>query len=78
MQKTLKPKPIFFIFIIAIALIVISLVCIFLTSPVNSRDTKEVDVEISNGTSTLKIGTILKEKNIIRSKLAFNIYVKFS
>ena len=76
MQKTLKPKPIFFIFIIAIALIVISLVCIFLTSPVNSRDTKEIDVEISNGTSTLKIGTILKEKNIIRSKLAFNIYVK--
>ncbi len=75
-EKTLKPKPIFFLIIIAILLIVISLSCTFLTGPVNVFDNKEIEVEIPSGTSRVGIGNILKEEKVIRSKAAFNIYIR--
>ncbi len=75
-EKSLKPKPAFYLIIIAIILIVISLLCTFLTGPVNVFDNKSIDVEIKSGTSTREIGTILKDEKIIRSKVAFNVYVR--
>ena len=53
MQKSLKPKPIFFMIIIAIVLIVISLSYSFLIGPVNVFDNKEVEIEIPSGTVNL-------------------------
>ena len=49
----------------------------YLTKPV-SDSIKEVEVEIPLGTSTEKIATILKEKNLIRNELAFLTYVKLN
>ncbi len=78
MQKSLKPKPIFFMIIIAIVLIVISLSYSFLIGPVNVFDNKEVEIEIPSGTSRVGIGNILKEEKIIRSKVAFNMYIRIN
>lgn len=75
-EKTMKPKPAFFLLLIAIILIVISLSCIILKGAVDSNNTKTIDVEIKSGTSTKQIGSILKEKDLIKSKLAFTAYVK--
>ena len=66
---------------ILVILIVIAIgllgVYIYLTKPV-SDSIKEVEIEIPLGTSTEKIATILKEKNIIRNELAFLTYVKLN
>ena len=76
MKKKIKPKKAFFLIVIAIILIVISFTCTYLTSPVNKHNTKEITIEIKSGTGSKQIGKILKDNNIIRSPLAFNIYVK--
>ena len=71
-----KPKLLFFVILLAIILIIVGGSFIYLSSPVNSKDTENVEVEIASGTSTSKIGSILKDKGLIRSELLFKIYVK--
>ena len=72
-----KPKPLLFIFIF-FALILISAggAWMYLSGPVESGNEEVVEVEISSGTSTRKIGEILEEKNLIHSKYMFMVYVK--
>ena len=65
---------------IIIAVILIILVAIgatykILTMPV-SNNTEEKEVEIPMGSGSAEIATILKENNIIRSKLIFRLYIK--
>ena len=77
-MKKRKKKPLFFIIIIAFILIAIGGSFLFLTGPVNSFDKKDIEVEITSGTSTEKIGDILKEKRLIRSKTVFKLYLKLN
>ena len=75
-QQKRKLKPIFKILIPVIIILIFVFLCIFLTGPVNRFNKTLVDVEITQGTSTSKIGDILKEKKLIRSKTLFKIYSK--
>ena len=77
MKSKFKPKPLLIILICFIILI-ISFVMIFfyLVSPVDSKDNEDIKVVIEKGTSGSQIGDVLKEKNIIKSKILFKIYLK--
>ena len=75
-QPKRQLKPIFKILIPVIILLIFVFIIIFLTGPVNRFNKTVVDVEIVQGTSTSKIGDILKEKKLIRSKTLFKIYSK--
>lgn len=75
MQKKVKIKPMFFIVIFTLLLCVGGLL-LFLSSPVNSKDTKDIEIEVKSGESVSKIGRNLKSNNLIRSELLFKIYVK--
>lgn len=48
----------------------------YLVSPVDSKDNEDIKVVIEKGTSGSQIGDVLKEKNIIKSKILFKIYLK--
>ena len=73
-----KPKPLLILVLISVFLIIIGGLWLFLCGPVNSFDHDIVEVEISSGTSTKQISSILKEKNLIRSKVLFGVYVKMN
>lgn len=47
-------------------------------SPVNNKNQEEIEVTIPLGSGTSKIADILKENKIIRSKLAFKIYIRMN
>ena len=55
----------------AILLIIAGGIWIFLSSPVNSSDTKDIEIEVKSGESVSKIGKTLKNNNLIRSELLF-------
>lgn len=44
--------------------------------PLNAHSTQVVQVDIPMGASTKKIGSILQEKNIVKSGMVFNYFVK--
>ena len=75
--KRRKPKPLLFIFVF---FILIALAAVggwfYLTSPVEAGNDEVVEVEITSGTSTRKIGEILEEKKLIHSQYMFMIYIK--
>ncbi|MBR3145805.1 MAG: endolytic transglycosylase MltG [Bacilli bacterium] len=71
-------KPLFFIIIIVLVISILIGSFFFLTGPVNSFDKKDIEVEIPSGTSREKIGDILKEKGLIRSKTVFKLYLKIN
>ena len=74
-----KPKPLLiFLIIFATFIILIGGMWAYLVSPVNRNDDEEVRVVIKSGTNTSEIGTILKEKKIIKSKMLFKLYVKLN
>ena len=66
--------------IIVIFFIIVILGCswLYLVSPVNSSNKKDIEVEIVSGTSTDKIASTLKSKGLIKSKLLFKLYVKLN
>ena len=76
MTKKVRIKPIFFIIVLAFLLIVAGGVWLFLASPVNSNDTKDIEIEVKSGESVTKIGKTLKNNDLIRSELLFKVYVK--
>lgn len=79
MVVTRKPKPLLYILIIifiGIILIAFGGLCIYFTGPVDKNSDEIVEVVIPTGTGTSDIAKILKEKNLIRSKLYFSIYTK--
>lgn len=72
-----KPKPLLIIIVvIAIIFLGVGFTWIYLASPVESGNSKEIEVEITSGTSTAGIGKILKKNKLIKSELLFKIYVK--
>lgn len=76
-KKKRKAKPLLIILIfMAIILIASAIVWMVLESPVNKNSKAQIEVVIPSGTTTKQIGTILKNKGLIRSELYFNIYIK--
>lgn len=79
MAKKRKPKPLFFIIcFLGLALIACGVICIFLVGPVDKNNDDVIEVEIEDGSTVSGIGSVLKEKGLIRSELLFKYYVKFS
>lgn len=75
--KRRRPKPLLIIIITGILMITMAFVWIFLSSPTDRNDDTKIQIEIKSGTSTQEIADILKENNLIRSKLVFAAHVKF-
>lgn len=72
-----RPKPLLIIIVmLAIISLGVGFTWTYLASPVDSGNTKDVEVEITSGTSTSKIAAILKENKLIKSELLFKVYVK--
>lgn len=74
-----KPKPLLIILIV-VSFLLILLACsyIYLSSPVDSTSKADIEVVIPSGTSTIEIAKILKSKDLVRSELFFNVYVKLN
>lgn len=72
-----RPKPLLVIIVfLAVMFLGIGFTWVYLASPIKSGDSKSIEVEIASGTSTSEIGSILKEKKVIKSELLFKVYVK--
>jgi len=72
-----KPKPLLIVlFGLAILLLICGGTWIYLSSPIDKNNTEVIEVEIVSGTSTSQIGSILKEKKVIRSEFLFKVYTK--
>lgn len=79
MGVKVKPKPILIIIIVvAIVLLFSGISLMYLTSPVDKNDDKDIKISIKSGTSTIKIAEILKNNKIIKSKMLFRLYVKMN
>lgn len=70
---------IFGIIAVILLVLIISLIWYFASiSPVNKKSQDEIELTIPLGSGTSKIAEVLKENKIIKSKLAFKIYVKIN
>lgn len=77
--KKTRPKPFLLLFIILILLIIIGAgIWIYLVSPVEKGNKEEIEVVVESGSSTSKIGKILKDKELIHSELLFKVYIKLN
>lgn len=72
-------KKIVFIIIIAVLTVIMAGVGIYyyLTMPV-SKNIEELEVTVPMGSGTEQIAKLLKDKNLIKSKLVFKMYVKMN
>jgi cell division protein YceG involved in septum cleavage len=61
--KRRRPKPLLIVIVIGILMIIMALIWIFLSSPVDRSDDTEVKIEIKAGVGTQGIADILKENN---------------
>ena len=78
-MKQLKNKKIVIaIIVLAIIVFVVSSIYLFLTSPVDKSDTKDIKVTIESGTSSDEISRILKEKRLIKSRTLFLVKIKMN
>lgn len=75
-----KPKPLLIILIIFVIIILLALGLFFgwnyLTGPVDSHDTENIEVEITSGMNSSQIGKILKKNDLIRDENVFKLYLK--
>ena len=77
--KRRKAKPLLIVIIIfALILLLSGIAWGYFVSPVNSKSAAEIEVIIPSGTTTKQIGTILKNKNLIRSEFVYNVYIKLT
>ena len=67
-----------FLTFLGLLLIGLSLTYIHLSKPVDKKNTKEVEVKIESGMSTMSIANLLKKKGLIRSSDFFVIYSKLN
>lgn len=76
----MNKKKIILAIIILIILIVLIPILWYNSSigPVDKNNNDKIEIEIPIGSSTESISTILKDKDLIKSKLAFKIYVKLN
>lgn len=77
-----KAKPLFFILIAIIFVILIGVISLctwnYFKSPVNKNDSKEITITIPKGAGTIQIANILKEKELIKNVTFFKVYVKIN
>lgn len=79
MKVRIKPKLFVFIpVVIGLILLIGGLSWLYLISPVDRNSKEDVKIEIKSGTNTSKIGELLKEKKVIKSKTLFRLYVKIN
>lgn len=77
MVKKVRPKPLLLLFFLIIFFgIGFFVTWSYLESPVDKNDKEEVEVTITSGTNSTKIGEILKEKNLIKSITLFKLHLK--
>ena len=72
-----KKRKIIIVFLTIIVIFIIAgcVSCIYNLSAVNNDETT-IELEIEKGSSFLSIASMLKEKNLIRSKLFYKLYIK--
>ena len=81
--KKRRAKPLLII-LISLVVLIIGLVITsiitwnVLTGPVDKKNKEQIEVVIPNGTTSVKIAEILKNKDLIKSELVFRIYVKIN
>jgi len=78
MKVKRKIKPLFFKIILLVVIVCGIGLCGYLVGPVDRNNPEEVVVVINSGTNTSGIATILKDNDLIHSKLLFTVYVKIS
>ena len=78
-----KPKPLLIILIsiLVFILLIIAILAFswkFFTSPVDKSSNADIEVVIPSGKGVIEIAQILKEKNLIRNKTVFRLYIKLN
>lgn len=76
MTIKVKPRPLLLVVLLAVILLILGISWVYLASPVDKNDKKDIEVEITKGIGVVKISNILKEEKLIRSKTLFNVYIK--
>ena len=77
MIKKKKAKPLFFVLIFIVVIVIgVFLGRMYLLAPVDKNNHNDVEVVIESGSSTSKIGNILKENGLIKSELFFKAYIR--
>ena len=71
-----KPRPLLLVVLLAVILLILGISWVYLASPVDKNDKKDIEVENTKGISVVKISNILKEEKLIRSKTLFKVYIK--
>ena len=78
-MKKRKAKPLFYILVFFVVILLgSSCTWLYLSSPVDSKDTSDIEVVIPSGSTSSQIGSILKEKRLIKSELLFKVYLKMN
>ena len=79
-MKLKKGPKIVLIILVLLAFIFIgsAVFWMYLASPVDTNDKRAIEVVIPEGATASKIGTILKEKDLIKNEMFFKIYLKFN
>ena len=79
-MKLKKGPKIVLIILVLLAFIFIgsAVFWMYLASPVDINDKRAIEVVIPEGATASKIGTILKEKDLIKNEMFFKIYLKFN
>ena len=65
------------LFVLGLFLIGVSILFIYLSSPVDKNSNATIVVDIKSGTSTNMIAEELKNRDLIRSPLVFKLIAKF-
>ena len=78
--KRRRPKPLLIILLIVLAVILFTMagIWIYLSGPTNKNSDADIEVVIPTGTSTKEIAGILKEKDLIKNELFFQVYLKLN
>ncbi len=76
MTVKVKPRPLLLVVLLAVILLILGISWVYLASPVDKNDKKDIEVEITKGIGVVKISNILKEEKLIRSKTLFKVYIK--
>ena len=72
-----RPKPLLiFLILFGSFLILLAAIYLFLSSPVDKNNHKDIEVVVPSGTGVSGVAEILKENNLIRSEIVFTIAVK--
>lgn len=74
-MKKLRKLLIVFLLILGSSFVTLGLLYKYYSGSVSNNNTNK-EIVIENGLSTIKIGSILKENNLIKSELFYKIYVK--